>query len=355
MSLRWTSIETELLQVQTLSTEKSNEKSVQVLVDPSVDRNGFRFCRRPSVQHNNITLRLLYQCEGQAYEDFGHQLLALAKNYSILANVSSQWAHRRFPLPANKTVLVLGNSHLRQISKTIMCQYSDRIESIHPSSTADVFLVTFTNGATWMSITNTVLVYSEDWIRLLEQEYLQPLVNDSLSTMDAIVFGKFTRFLEAQHTNFEFTMKMDQQRYVEAHGNTTKTTIDFATIPPPHLVDLATAVSTPIISVPMFSLSDQHRAQQERDEYEALQYQSNSTHVHFLETRQFIDTLGLECGSDDKLTIGTCHEPSTYSETVTNLAPRHPADMHRCAGSCGGLADFVAWSLIEDLNALWIQ
>jgi hypothetical protein len=115
----------------------------------------------------------------------------------------------------------------------------------------------------------------------------------------------------------------------------------------------------------MFSQSDQVRAQHEQQEVEALLdsgslANNNTSRVYFLNTRQFIDQMGLECGSDDKYTVGTCHEPD-YNIIVTNhsedekdhdlqiMPPRSPADMHRCAGTLGGHADLVAWNVIEAL------
>jgi hypothetical protein len=441
------------------------------------------------------------------------------KNHTTSTTTRYSWGRRPFPLPPNRTVLVLGNSHLRQVSKTMVCQYANVIQSLdhhhhhhhaaaahininhNNNDTDDVFVVQFTNGARWISITNTVLVYSKDWMALLQDEYLTPMdigITGGItgggaatttkmimtSRVDAIVFGKFTRYAEAQHTNFETTMKFDQERYDYDYwrtkqqqqqrgrdrdrdhvvnnndsGEESRTTnnnnnndvlrsrtIDFATIPPPQLVDVVRALSIirsssspssqqnhshshtkttttttsfeypppSILSVPMFSLADLPRARHEREEYyqqfpsvtttkrstgsnssnnnnsnkrpttstSSSNSNSNSNtitqeeqeqqrllilpQVQFLDTRQYIDALGLECGSDDKLTMGTCHEPgndyvgyssssntsSNTSSSNTSMMPRNPADMHRCAGPFGGHADLVAFSMVEALHEL---
>jgi hypothetical protein len=458
----WSSIQAELLELKQVSNVSTSSYTTGVSKTVNTTNQNdlsspLRFCRQPTVQHNTTstttggsssstttttTLKLLYQCQGTTYEQFGKQLLALAENPTN----NAFWGRRDVPLPPKRTVLVLGNSHLRQVSKTMVCQYADQISSLYTAS-EDIFFVEFLNGAQWISITNTVLVYSKDWMRLLQDEYLQPLllrstsggsssnINTSTTTphLDAIVFGKFTRYPEAQHTNFERTMQRDQEAYYDKrtkqqqqqqqenhlHNSTNSptTTIDFATIPPPQLVDvvrtvseISTAVqwsssnhntsSTPpaILSVPMFSLADLPRAQRERDEYYSYLEQKpsglvstamanvtaaaaataaatsdhNSTNksssskrpkVHFLDTRHYIDALSLECGSDDKLTMGTCHEPNndyynndienTTTTTTRTMTPRNPADMHRCAGRFGGHADLVAWSMMEGLYELF--
>jgi len=438
---------------------------------------------------NNNTLYLLYQCSGTSYETFAASLRSLAYNRtqspwdwqgdrsrqsehagkeecaaqsSLLLPTHPLWGKREFPLPDNATILVLGNSHLRQISKTLACQYADSLTSIRflpailsenrtstsdavddsspltsfmPSS-SDGFVLEFANKARWVSITNTVLVYSHNWKELLEEFFLSSLPGDSLSSetvrldnVDAIVLGKFTTFNEARGTNFERTMAQEEEAYhefrrkqqqeaqpYETYDNVDYETedsgsapekpiqVDFASIPPPDLIDLARVYDGPILSVNMFSKSDSERAQ---SSYKAYQEQcsvlehnkkANETSnflrgggdkgsvsstdqakinkkIFLISGRRYIDELQMECGTDDKLTLGTCHEPTPWIATVddnsavesvvashsqneqeraTSALPhkryRDPSDMHRCAGRLGGHADLISWDVIEGLH-----
>jgi hypothetical protein len=249
-----------------------------------------------------------------------------------------------------------------------MCQYADQIDHIFFKS-SDGFALKFSNNATWISITNTVLVYSQEWTSLLEEHFL--LEHDtSFESMDAMIFGKFTRYEEALNTNFEHTMAEEQAYYERLHATmdnsshhtstTTSTTtgptnsssssttssIDFASIPPPQLVNAAQTFSKPILAIPMFATTDMDRATKARRTYRRAF--PNRTNVKFVNTRHYIDRLGMECGSDDKLVLGTCHEPGD----ILQNSNRNPADMHRCAGPQGGHADLISWDLIEQLYEL---
>jgi hypothetical protein len=171
--------------------------------------------------------------------------------------------------------------------------------------------------------------------------------------MDALVFGKFTLYEEALHTQFEQTMNEEQAYYYEQqHDNTTS--IRFSTIPPPQLVDAARLYQNPILAIPMFAANDVARSRTSRAQF-ATEF-PNRTNVHFINSRRYIDRLGLECGSDDKFTVGSCHEPGNHdgmvpnNTTNTSSSTRNPANMHRCAGPLGGHADLIAWDIIEKLH-----
>ncbi|KAG7368348.1 hypothetical protein IV203_031091 [Nitzschia inconspicua] len=396
------------------------------------------------------SLELFYQCAGPTYDEFASILQEFVFHQSRISDYSSQrlrrqrsvssnkkcssiraeslptssfWGRRHSPLPDNTTILALGNSHLRQISKTLACQYSassSALASIRflPSlqsllydptdlsdpHNSDGFVLEFDNGAQWISITNTVLVYSAQWKTLLEEFLLM----DRLDDMTAIVLGKFTTYNEARHTNFERTMKMEQEAYTELQRRwqqqklkekfltlerrTSHTAIDedsddledlllvdFASIPPPDLVDIARVYRGPIVSVNMFSKSDELRAKQSyqiyQEECELGAGDNVNQNVYLVNGRRYIDHLHMECGSDDKTVLGTCHEsepldtilsPSSSEgrpvpdssallsdSQATGRRHRDPSDMHRCAGDKGGHADLIAWDIIEGLH--WIM
>jgi hypothetical protein len=388
----------------TMSLPTPSSSSIPTTVPPSPTRASpqspsLQFCRQGDIRHNNVTLKILYQCQGSAYTSFGKQLARFAQNISESTynnqhghgHATSEWGRRDFPVPANRTVFVLGNSHLRQISKTVICQYSNAIQSIYIHSPVslsndnqEVFGVQFRNGARWISITNTVLAYSNQWYNLILQHEIWTqlgMKNGNNSTplvVDTLIFGKFTRYSEAIGTSFFDTMTQAAALENDAGqppppsaGPTPRSTtalVDFVHIPPPTLVEIATAfshLSGGLISVPMFSVSDQDRAWHEWKEYQqALAESTNASftnhtainkNVSLLNTRQFIEELGLECGSDNRMTIGTCQEPENDNSndnsttTTATTSTKRAFEMHRCAGNWGGHADLVAWSLVEEL------
>eukprot|EP00980_Cylindrotheca_fusiformis_P030789 scaffold25426_cov88-Cylindrotheca_fusiformis.AAC.1 len=358
---------------------------------------GFHLCRNQHVRptsyqdendDNNTTssssLTLLYQCHGKSYDQFTDRLYSLVHRLTANANTNNSsknnnnkeyWGRRDFPVPAGKTVVWLGNSHLRQVAKTLVCQYhATVVEDIQlHEEQGDSFTVQFTNGAKWVIITNTILVHSEIWPELI-QEYF----NVSLNTdgVDAIVLGKFTTYAEAQNTNYAITMAEEEEQYASLLGKP----VNFTSISPPTLSSvvqqlqqqqrqqsLSSLSSTKkklplpmkILFLPMFAISDVHRAQEEYEEYleheeffsttlskqQQMKKKLNNkaisfTAIRYIESRQYIDALGLECGSDDKYTIGTCHEPPPNSNPQQQQQqdnnnnnhhnnPRNPADMHR--------------------------
>lgn len=70
----------------------------------------------------------------------------------------------------------------------------------------------------------------------------------------------------------------------------------------------------------------------------------NRSNIVFLNGRTHISRLGLECGSDDRTIVGTCHEAGESG--------RPAFDMHRCTGRRGGHADLLAWDVVEALYSL---
>ena len=421
------------------------------------------------------------------------------------------WGKREFPLDDNMTILAIGNSHLRQISKTIACQYAHQLKSIHylPSirdnNTANTtdddgdsdndndnnndnnnnniesFFLEFSNNARWISVTNQVVLYSKEWMELLEEFYLNSLYPSSSSSssssstsqrstgrgaglllkdIDAIIFGKFTTYKQAKGTNFERTMNDEEQAYndyrkrhdttqqqqqeesnyskrillrikrgnkgtriLNSNNNASTTTtntpkvvdpvtrqtttaltstpiINFESILPPDIVDIARIYNGPIISISMFSKSYTLDAQSSYDTYRQQclllvenkeEDLSNTTaissriddgnddndndddpaddtavgninqNLYLIDSRRYIIEMGIECGTDDKKTIGTCHEPlsiesledrgnqTTITNSSTTQRHRDSSDMHRCAGARGGHTDLVAWDVIESL------
>ena len=294
------------------------------------------FCRVPQVgnlQHDNSNSTpfiIQYQCAGKPYKDFSKKLLDFATFSSSSNSTTATWGRRQFPLPPNKSVLIFGNSHLRQVSKTLVCQYANAVESFEITK-ADAFIIRFRNNSTWISITNSPIAYSYEWQDLLEDH-----MGRSMESLHAIVLGKFNLYQEAKHTAYEKTMEREQQAYIGL--------ADFENIPPPALKEVAEVYSGPIVSMSMFSQRDRKRVNQTLTLMQQLQSKHKRDNLWFVDSRAYTSQLG-ECGSDDKLIVGTCHEPGD----VIQGSNRNPADMHRCTGPNGGHADLIAWDIVETL------
>lgn len=318
--------------------------------DDSQVSSTLHFCTRPEIlvqsdpiRANNETkapLQLQYQCQGTAYDNFSRKLHDFADDK---AGRTTTWGRRIYPLPANSNVLFFGNSHLRQVSKTAICQYAHQIRSLTMYS-SDIFRIQFVNNATWTSITNAALVYSNRWQKLLEEQLGQPL-----EQLDGIVLGKFTSYQEARGTNYEKTMKEEERQY---SGR-----VNFTSISPPTLSSIAQVYGGPLVGVSMFS--QQYESEFLETTVQAIQtlrQVEHRTNLYSVNARAYVGKLELECGSDDRWTVGTCHEVrewlnaasrSSMNANTRNRKGRSPADMHRCTGALGGHADLISWDIIE--------
>lgn len=341
MATRWGELITLKVYLQiSLVSPAELKSSERIGHNDFVATSGFHFCQKGQLHHQNQTMQLLYQCNDKSYINFAQKLHELVSRLSLNRHTSASWGKRKYPLPSDTTVLLLGNSHLRQISKTLACQYESSIESMI-SKGPEFFSIRFSNNSTLVSVTNTVLVHSKKWTELIEKTFLHD-ENRTLHSVDAIVFGKFTKYNEAKATNYAKTMMAEEKYYNQIINSSG--ILDYRFFPPPELVNVARLFSIPIISTSMFAVSDQQRADREYREFQEIF--PHRINVPFVDSRAYIDFLGLECGSDDKWEMGGCHEVGDFAGGST----RSPANMHRCAGKMGGHADLIAWDIIEHLN-----
>ena len=103
--------------------------------------------------------RMGYECAGPAYEAFGQIMSAFANNRTLHGETwGRRWA---CPLPPNTTIVVLGNSHTRQMIESFLCRHKAHLSWIvYPGWL--VFLVHFRNNATMIVVTNTP-VFERSW------------------------------------------------------------------------------------------------------------------------------------------------------------------------------------------------
>jgi hypothetical protein len=327
------------------------------MVPEMVFASGERFVaaesRDPNRHHGvtaTVTLPVDYQCRGEAYDNYTRNVLhPYAQIYdsgsggdsdSNQRRRSSSWGRRAFPLPDHSSVMVLGNSHTKQVIFALLCQHSSSVRTVQllgpkddvhhnhpfPNNLALFLEARFVNGASLVLVGNHPIAYSREWAVSVQR--LDPQ-RRSLSEYDAVVLGQFNAYdPKYRNTNF-FTAMFDfQHRHPDF-------AIDIERVPGPTLPGLARAYRGPIIVLPMFSGFARAWADNATAEARRIRLGKGRSNIDVVKTRGHILATGAECGSSaDRASIGTCIDNS---------------GAHRCAGPNGGDADLMAWDLIEAL------
>jgi hypothetical protein len=80
-----------------------------------------RLCRMP---HDQVAG---YVCRGPEYDAFADKLAEFIEEET--PSRQETWGRRKFPFPANSTILAVGNSLTRQLFEVFPCQYRDVLVS----------------------------------------------------------------------------------------------------------------------------------------------------------------------------------------------------------------------------------
>jgi hypothetical protein len=306
----------------------------------------WNFCRRDHLtvrtttampQTNNESFPIHYQCTGPQYEHFTTDVEAYVQDLVDRGHRSPVWGHRPTPLPANATVLIMGNSHSRQIAVALACQ-GDNLQAmrvVHYSEAFDQAMLTqfvFTNNATLWVMANSYMVYSPQWQRLLEEQ-----MGISLAQVDAVLLGlmntdpKFLRMMEramrkdGRQTNDNVVDQLDPQA---EYGPTVAA------------VAQALPSTTALLFLTMWTPDAQSwRTAQAMHQIERLSQESNRTGLTAAwRAHQYVHSMGQECGAIEKGVLGDC---------VPDGSVDRMRYMHRCTGARGGHSDLVAWDMAE--------
>ena len=399
LNIRWNGHQPLPKPNQTTTTTTTTKTTHHVIPPKAFHVDDYNFCTitspepqlgQPMVSVKEMGDRIspAYQCNGQPYRDFMEVVHSfLEQRYR--EDPTEQWGRRPFPVPPqhnrNRTssttttnskkkkknkkkkpkqtrILIMGNSHTRQVMSSLLCQYkhlivnATRIAAV-PGSARDNEASQFElkGGLTLFVITNHPFVYSKRWALSLSLDIL----GFSLQSLDAIVLGSFNRLAESVQSNFmKLTLEYQKQR--------PRHKVEFQFQPPPLLDDVAATFAGPIVWMSMFSLYNAEYHLQALTMMEDLRNRppassttnntttkqpttALATHHHYQRTnlravygRHYIhpELDGAECSSDQYSTVATCLPPhdSRYSQG------------HRCVGPIGGFPDLIAWDLIE---ALW--
>lgn len=399
-----------------LSSSNSNNKGMSVARDNSnnnADNNQpllpdtYKLCRitpapiiggRP-VGVNYRGMAVDYQCGGTPYDKFMQKVsdLVLEKGRE---SPESKWGRREYIIPplhndtssidttdsmnngvdehtelaAIKTktttttttakrrkrkILIIGNSHTRQMVTALMCQYRDQIVARHQlknardikkdgnqdKNMAHVYYMP-EHELTLYILINHPLVYSHSWKATLEIDVLE----FPLQELDGIVLGGFNRhhadtrssngaLSKVPDSNFAVMAREYQQRYPQQEVN-------FENIAPPSIQDVAKVYSGPLVWVSMFAGHGRNEHQEALEQIGFVTLTHNRTNLRSVNGRNYIEALGGdECSSNNKVggdaVVSTC---------VTDRSDPVYENGHRCTGVNGGQSDLVAWDVVEALH-----
>jgi hypothetical protein len=298
----------------------------------------WNFCRRHhlTTRQTNESFPIHYQCAGPQYEHFATDLEAYVQDLVATGHRTPVWGHRPTPLPANATVLVMGNSHSRQIAVALACQ-GDNLQAVrvvHYSEAFDQAMLTqfvFSNNATLWVMANSYMVYSPQWQRLLEEQ-----MGITLAQVDAVLLGlmntdpKFLRMMER-------AMRQDGRQKSDAVDE-----LDPQTQYGPTVTAVAQALpsTTALLFLTMWTPDAQSwKTAQAWHQVERLSQESHRTGLTAAwRAHQYVRSLGQECGATEKGVLGDCVEDGKVDRM------RY---IHRCTGARGGHADLVAWDMAE--------
>lgn len=277
----------------------------------------------PKMAHTTSHQPILYQCAGPLYDDFATRMMSFADN-TVLHGMT--WGRRDYPLLPHSTILMLGNSHTRQVGMELACQYSHVLRTVWRNEQSDLTTFEFENNSTLHLLTNTPIVYSYEWKSLLEV-----VLGKKLFEFDAIVLGIFNQYPGQVTTNFDKGM-IDRTKDLS--------NVDYINIKPPTPWKILEEFGGHMAIVSMFTKWNAKWMELERiAEYHGKRVQA-------IDARKYIPLLG-ECGSDARLGIGEC-----YSDDIEREGMRRPDGMHRCVGAQGGHPDLIAWEVIEFLHTV---
>jgi hypothetical protein len=293
--------------------------------------DAFNFCTAASMGNpddEEFRSDVWYQCRGSVYDDFGVQLSAYASKKS--EERPPLWGHRAAAIPANMTLLFFGNSHTRQLASALACQMGpEQVEEVYhfhfgqPAANMAV-RYRFRNGASLYVVVDSYAVYSPRWQELLEQQ-----IDKKLDDFDAIVLGHFASAVP--ESTFKTNMVQMLDKLPEEYD------ADFQKHTPPGVIAVTDAYDKPFMFAANFAKS--HMQASKTACYTIVDIMEDGrTNVKCLQTREYIEDMGHEGASANRLKAKDCKNVDVF---------------HRCMGAAGGHPDLKAWDVTEFLYQQW--
>jgi len=272
-----------------------------------------------------------YQCESPQYKNFTERLQTYAESNPYN---STTWGRRKYPLPPNKDLIALGNSHLRQHLQALICQFAPVIVDarFEGKKTPDIY-IRFANNSTIRALINSPVEMAKDWKSLLQERY----TSKPLMDFDAFLLGQFNnggQLKDIQNTTY-YRQMMNMSKNDKD--------LDFEHQAPPNFVEVAKYFSKgPIVFASNYD-STKRRQSNAMDVLQAMLDMAPAQSVERFQgilSRKYIPFLDNdECGTDDFLGVGWCHPKGGVS--------------HRCNGYGGGYPDLIAFDIVESLFKLF--
>lgn len=319
--------------VSLLVISLSSERLTTVKQSQRSPSSGLNFCLSTLLLPNSTNRKKAYFCDGTAYENFTKRLWQYA-----LSSKTTTWGRREYPVPAHNNVLMIGNSHTRQVYNSIRCQYARRID--RTEEYPDVFGLKknipsawhFDNNSTMVVLSNSPYVYNRDhWTQTMEMVLRRPM-----DAFDAVVMGRFNGFETRSNFGKELlNFSVAHPEYFDS--SYTQPTID----------RFASVYRGPIVAVTMFAAYGQDVKESAVKAQVQRNMSGSGTDIIVIDARKHIEAMGDECGSDSLSEVGLC-----LNTVEDNNGGRDPKDMHRCIGKNGGHPDLVAWDVVEGLHQL---
>jgi hypothetical protein len=295
-----------------------------------------RFCDVQGKVHSPISdayIPMRYHCEGPLYDKFSKELHTFVEDYDA---PNLLWG--RQGLAANSSTLIVGNSHLQQITETLVCQ-EDRFGSRLVDITyldPDIYdfvarRYTFRNGAVIYHAANTYAVHMKDWGKVLADQ-----LGRRLDTFDKVVFGAANSCTPPVKTTFATEMNefMTQRFGKVCERPEGPNVTDFYDVFP----------HQSLLYVSMFATYQAHVYRAARRTIHSLS-RDQGVDIAFLEARKYIKAMGgaggkSECGSPRASSVSDCLHGDLARKKY-----------HRCTGTKGSHPDLIAWDIVDFVNS----
>jgi hypothetical protein len=326
----------------------------QVVV-PSSSSSVLRKDETSNTKTNNTTTTfdITYQCQGPVYEQFTNTLRQIVTQHIQSGERPVTWGHRGYPLPTNQSWLLWGDTALRQVGKTILCQYATQVQHVQQyGDTYDAEMITkiqFQNGATLTMVINSYTPYMTDWVTaLVQQLHLRKQgdndnhkedTSSSSSSLQllqqtfqsgGIILGNFYPCVGgfASFRN-HMTAIRDQQP---------KDNMDCTSSNRGPTIEAVASVFHRVVYVPLWEIPTM-------DDSPIPQIHNSTTTnngITMINFRQFIDATQNECTAKSQYAI---------NNACTNDTTKRGKRQNKCTGARGGHVDVVTWELIESFWA----
>lgn len=293
-------------------------------------------CTKSTLQINwnayrsiNQSIPILYQCRGRVYDEFATALHRRLVSDILNGTRPRTWGRRLYPLPANRTLLVWGNSHSRQVATTLACQHQDKLVDVQQHAVWEdrVQRFAFANGSVLWVVVNSHIPYFPDWKDSLQQTLGVASLAEGVAV---IVMGIWNPCDWARHNGKAIHAVQAENRSLDSCRDESL----------PNVADLSKVYPGPIVFQPMFtthSMFDDIHNQSRVALQNLPPPRQEGNHTLYVSTRRVIDAMQHEGIAYYKDDMGPCSRTSN---------PRYPYT-HRCTGPLGGHADPVAWDWTE--------